>query len=666
MKIQIALILGALVMMLRPAVAQTELMVNGGFESSTIAPWAILGTPSGALNVLSVVNPHSGTQCALLANGNTYSQNVFQTIVFPTNLIAATFSFYFDVVTSDPNTVEDAYFSFYITDVSQNVLANFGRVSNLNPTGGYVRFTNSLVTYNGSPNLTYAGKTVQVHFVAATDGYGSDTQFYLDDVSMQVATTANIPVNDDFTNAMILTGNPITLFANNTYATKEPGEPNHAGNTGGHSLWWIWAAPTNGIVSLNNSGSSFQTLLAVYTGGVLTNLTAVIASNNSTNTTLTFKAAAGTQYDVAVDGYNGATGNIVLNLAFAPDVTPPKVTITAPAAGANLTNSFTLIQGKASDNIAVAQVQYRLENASGTNAYQVANGTTNWSATVTNLIPGPNMVRTRAIDTSGNISASLARTFNYVVVSPLNLTINGHGTVSGATNGQLLHVGANYKITAKPKTGFGFAGWTGDIVTNTPALNFAMHTNLALVVNFVDITKPTVTITNPAKATAVWSNVNFTISGKAADNVAVSNVFISLNGATGAAATLTNHGSNWLQLVTLIPGTNTIAAYAVDTSGNVSLTHTVKIIYKPTAIGNAAISGNGSLKFDAINCALKLVAGEFHTKLKGNFSGEVVIERSSDLTHWTPFSTNPVTTNGIDLNLPLSGQPMQFIRARTQ
>ena len=596
MKILIAQFIVSLLLMSHPASAQTELMVNGGFESGTIAPWVVVGSPSLALNVLSAVGAHSGTQCILLANGPDFSQDVYQTVTFPTNLIAATFSFYFDIVTTDPYPLTDATFSVYITDADQNVLANFGTANNFNPTGGYVHFTTNLVTYTGLPNLSYAGTTVQVHFASTTDVYGTFNQFYLDDVSMQVATTANLPANDEFTNLTVLTGFPIQLFANNTFATKEPGEPNHAGNTGGHSLWWGWTAPTNGIVTINNFGSSFQTLLAVYTGSALTSLTPVASSSKGATTAVTFKAVAGTQYDIAVDGFNGATGSIVLNLAFARDVTPPKVTVTSPATGANLTNASVLLQGNASDNVAVVQVQYRLENVAGTNAYQVAEGTTNWSATVANLIPGPNTVRVRAFDASSNISPPIARTFNYVVVEPLTLSISGGGTVSGATNGQLLHVGAAYKITAKPKIGFDFAGWTGAFVTNSLALSFVMQTNLTLQANFLDIARPTLTITNPIKTGEKWSNATFAISGSSADNVAVSNVFASLNGGNWAMAILTNNGSNWSEQVTLTLGTNTIAAYAVDTGGNVSKTNSVKLLYLLNTPLTLNINGDGTVK----------------------------------------------------------------------
>ena len=68
-----------------------------------------------------------------------------------------TFSFYFDVVSTDPIPSMDATFSVYITDVNQNALANFGTAKILNLTGGYVQFTTNLVTHTGSPNLSYAG-----------------------------------------------------------------------------------------------------------------------------------------------------------------------------------------------------------------------------------------------------------------------------------------------------------------------------------------------------------------------------------------------------------------------------------------------------------------------------------------------------------------------------
>ncbi len=126
------------------------------------------------------------------------------------------------------------------------------------------------------------------------------------------------PLNDDFANAQALLGGFSTVAGNTANATKEPGEPNHAGNPGGHSIWYTWLAPSTKSVTIDTINSSFNTLLAAYTGTAVNNLT-VVASNDDLapgdlQSRVTFNAAAGTTYQIAVDGYNGAVGNVVLTL----------------------------------------------------------------------------------------------------------------------------------------------------------------------------------------------------------------------------------------------------------------------------------------------------------------------------------------------------------------
>src|SRR5712691_7765995 len=136
--------------------------------------------------------------------------------------------------------------------------------------------------------------------------------------------TSNVTVNaifrapgDDFAQRIPITGWSNTVTSANTNATKEAGEPNHAANAGGHSVWWTWTAVSSGNVTLSTAGSSFNTLLAVYTGGAVTNLSSIASNDNDgTNLTsrLTFPATAGVAYAIAVDGFSGASGNIVLQV----------------------------------------------------------------------------------------------------------------------------------------------------------------------------------------------------------------------------------------------------------------------------------------------------------------------------------------------------------------
>jgi hypothetical protein len=127
------------------------------------------------------------------------------------------------------------------------------------------------------------------------------------------------PANDSFANAIALTGVAVSIIGNNVCATKETGEPNHAGETGGHSVWYQWRAPYSGNVMINTVGSDFDTLLAVYTGGSVNALT-LIAQNDDIVPTVqrqsqvTFNAISNTTYRIAVDGWNGEVGGIFLNV----------------------------------------------------------------------------------------------------------------------------------------------------------------------------------------------------------------------------------------------------------------------------------------------------------------------------------------------------------------
>src|SRR5208283_5762255 len=229
-------------------------------------------------------------------------------------------------------------------------------------------------------------------------------------------------------------------------------------------------------------------------------------------------------------------------------------------------------------------------NGSGWTAVTTTNGWMNWTAGVT-LTPGTNTVQAYAVDTSGNISATNTVKFVYVVLKPLTVQIIGLGTVKtncgtlspNYSTGTLLAINENYAMTASAVTnsGFGFTNWTdgsSNVLTNGATLRFTMQPNLVLKANFVDVQKPSVSIVSPS-SNQQWTNGTFTVVGKAGDNVAVGAVYYSLNGSGWTAVTTTNNWTNWTANLTLTPGTNTVQAYAVDTSGNLSTTNSVRFEY---------------------------------------------------------------------------------------
>lgn len=133
------------------------------------------------------------------------------------------------------------------------------------------------------------------------------------------------PANDNFTNATLLSGGSVSVCGSTVGATKEAGEPSHAGSSGGRSAWWCWKPVTYGPVTVDTIGSTFDTLLAVYTGSSVSNLTPAASDDDSggnLNSKLTFIGVPGTLYYIAVDGAKAACGGVVLHLEQPVPVAP--------------------------------------------------------------------------------------------------------------------------------------------------------------------------------------------------------------------------------------------------------------------------------------------------------------------------------------------------------
>src|SRR6266516_3949276 len=84
------------------------------------------------------------------------------------------------------------------------------------------------------------------------------------------------PANDDFANAYNLVPPGIgSTNGNNINATEEIGEQFIFGVPGGQSVWYMWTAPSDGPVTFTTAGSDFDSLLGVYVGPTVDNLTLI-------------------------------------------------------------------------------------------------------------------------------------------------------------------------------------------------------------------------------------------------------------------------------------------------------------------------------------------------------------------------------------------------------
>lgn len=135
------------------------------------------------------------------------------------------------------------------------------------------------------------------------------------------------PPNDNFSAAQIVSGCAGTTTGTNVGATSEGGEPNHSPDGGGgtRSIWYSWTAPTTGTATVTTAGSTYDTVLGVYTGNAVNSLSTIgknddVTPGQNLTSSVSFSATAGTTYRIAVDGYNnngsgGDIGSVTFNWA---------------------------------------------------------------------------------------------------------------------------------------------------------------------------------------------------------------------------------------------------------------------------------------------------------------------------------------------------------------
>lgn len=112
------------------------------------------------------------------------------------------------------------------------------------------------------------------------------------------------PRNNNFANATTLRVGQ-TLKGNINGATKQAGEPRHAGSLANHTVWYRLRVSSKRAVLVSTCSASFDTVLAVYTGRSLRNLREIEFNNDGCGdgSRVTFTARAGKTYRIAVAGF---------------------------------------------------------------------------------------------------------------------------------------------------------------------------------------------------------------------------------------------------------------------------------------------------------------------------------------------------------------------------
>jgi hypothetical protein len=305
----------------------------------------------------------------------------------------------------------------------------------------------------------------------------------------------------------------------------------------------------------------------------------------------------------------------------------PNLTIVSPRSG-RLTNSPTTIQGRASDNLSVAQVLCSLNGA----PFQPASGTTNWFASM-HLRAGRNVITAKALDETGKESAIVSRVLTNVVMMPISVNVVGRGTAS-PSNGRLLEIGKRYTATVTAGPGFRLTNWSGTISTNRSTFSFTMESNMTLTATLVDVARPTITIAYPAAA-ARLTNGSIVVRGRAADNLAVTQVLVGLNDGPFRPALGT---TDWSLPLDLVAGGNKIRVKAIDATGlesatvTQSVTHVVMLPIIVSTSGSGAVTPNLNGKILEVGKRYTMTAIPSAGNILSNWVGSIITSESAALT----------------------------------
>jgi hypothetical protein len=289
----------------------TEMIQNGGFELGD-AFWTVeQSTPVGIADNQTGL-AHSGSWFGWMGGFTSEIDDIYQLITIPPLASSATLSFYYMINSADTSPTAKDFFLARIRDTNGIVLATLLQKDNRNRDAGVGPAAYHFVSFDLLP---YKGQPIKVQFESSNDG-NLASNFFVDDVSLQVVVSTTPPGNDTCAGAIPLVGGEVsTTNTANATSTGDP-VPGCQGSAG-KGVWYTYTPNSSGTVSVSTCGSTYDTVLAVYTGSC-GSLSPVICNDNNgpscpgSQASVSFSVTGGTTYYILAAGAGGATG--ILNI----------------------------------------------------------------------------------------------------------------------------------------------------------------------------------------------------------------------------------------------------------------------------------------------------------------------------------------------------------------
>jgi hypothetical protein len=308
-----------------------------------------------------------------------------------------------------------------------------------------------------------------------------------------------------------------------------------------------------------------------------------------------------------------------ISLVSPPDTIPPTISITSPAAGANVNLGSLTATATATDNVGVTSLQFTLDGQN------IGSPITSPPYTLTNFNVGPPLgsrsLGAYALDAANNRGNAAPVNINVVDTVPPTITM------TSPTAGMIIPVGGtlNFVVTATDNVAVARVDFIVDnlsnpvgsvttpstppstytfayTVSNTPGSHSAgavaydtsgNFTYSAFVnVTVADTTPPTISITAPPNNTTLNQDMTLNAAATASDNVAVASVQFTLDGVAIGPSLTTAPYQLAYPLTTTPAGARSLGAYALDTSnnrGNASPV-TINVVYTDTTPPTVSIT----------------------------------------------------------------------------
>ena len=310
----------------------------------------------------------------------------------------------------------------------------------------------------------------------------------------------------------------------------------------------------------------------------------------SWNTT-SVTAGAHTLYAVATDTVNNTATSATISVTV--DNTLPTVSLTAPSNNALLSGTAVTMSANASDNIAVAKVDFYRDSSVLVGTDTSSPYSISWDSTTASS--GAHTLYAIATDSAGNTktstvvnvtvdntgpTVSVTAPANNAVVSGTAVTISATASDNVAMNKVEFYRDSNVLLGSDTSSPYSL-NWNSTSVTSGAHTLYAIgidtggnRTTSASVSITVDNTAPTVSITSPLNGATVPRNSTITITANAADNVGVTKVEFYINNSLKCTDTTAAYSCAWL-----VPNQKTtysLKAKAFDGQGN-NVTHTISV-----------------------------------------------------------------------------------------